>query len=314
MRIIVTGATGFVGQAAIAHLREAGHDVLAATRRVAPCAAPARVVGDIDSHTDWGAHLDGVDCVIHLAARVHVMHDSNGLEAYREVNTRGTQRLAESAARAGVRRFVYLSSAKVVGESSGSSVFSDASPAAPTDPYAASKHEAEIALQQVTAQSGIEVCILRPPLVYGPGVRANFLRLLRWIDRGIPLPFGVVRNARSLVALDNLANAITVCATHPRAAGQTFLVADSEPLSTPELIRRLATALDRPARLVPVPPAALRFAGRLTGKTAEIDRLLGNFRVDSAGIRTALDWQPPVSSDKALALTAAWYREQHPKQ
>src|SRR5690606_17030075 len=137
MRIIVTGATGFVGQAAIAHLREAAHDVLAAARRVAPCAAPGRVVGDVDSHTHWGAHLDGVDCVIHLAARVHVMHDSNGLEAYREVNTRGTQRLAESAARAGVRRFVYLSSAKVVGESSGSSVFSDASPAAPTDPYAA---------------------------------------------------------------------------------------------------------------------------------------------------------------------------------
>lgn len=309
MRIIVTGATGFVGRALIVRLQSDAHEVIATVRQSTPLAVRSHVVGNIDSQTDWSSTLGGAACVVHLAARVHEMHSPGGLEAYREVNARGTLRLAESAAAAGVRRFVYLSSAKVLGEASGDRAFDDASPPAPVDPYAISKHEAEIALAALAARTGMEVVALRPPLVYGPGVRANFLRLLQSVERGMPLPLGAVHNQRSVVALENLVDAITACATRPDVAGKTFLVADNEPLSTPQLIRRIAHAMNRTARLVNVPPALLHLAGRLTGKTSEVGRLLGDFRVDSRGIRTTLGWQPPVSTDEALARTVAWYRE-----
>lgn len=310
MRIIVTGAFGFIGSAAIARLVREGHDVVAATRRDGACPAPVEIVGDIDSQTDWRSVLSDADCVVHLAARVHEMHSPGDLEAYREVNTRGTLRLAESAATAGVPRFVYLSSAKVLGETSGDRAFDDASSPAPVGPYAISKYEAEIALTELAAHTGMTVVVLRPPLVYGPGVRANFLRLLQWVDRGFPLPLGAVQNRRSLVALDNLVDAIATCAVHPEAVGKTFLVADDEPLSTPQLIRRIAAAMNRSACLIDVPPAVLRLAGRLTGRTAEVDRLLGDFWVDSSGIRSTLGWHPPIPVDDALARTVAWYLDQ----
>lgn len=314
MRIIVTGVHGFVGSATVTRLLRSGHEVIAATRRSAPAPVPLRVVGEIDSRTDWRSALEDCDCVVHLAARVHIMHGAKDVEAYREANTRGTVRLAQAAAAAGVRRFVYLSSAKVLGEASGECAFDDASPPAPADPYAASKREAEIALAELAARTGIEVAVLRPPLVYGPGVRANFLRLLRWVDQGIPLPFGGVRNQRSLVALDNLVDGITQCVIHPAAAGKTFVIADAEPLSTPQLMRRIAEAMNRPARLIDVPPGLIRLAGRVTGRTAEVDRLLGNFLIDASGIRRSLGWLPPVSTNEALARTVSWYFDQRQTQ
>ena len=308
MRIIVTGASGFVGRAAVNRLLQAGHEVLAVTRREKSCPAPVRVVGNIGSRTNWNGVLDSADCVVHLAAKVHARHEHD-VEAYREVNTRGTLRLAERAATAGVRRFVFLSTAKVLGESSGERPFDDATPPAPVDAYAISKYEAEAGLQALAARTGMEVCILRPPLVYGPGVQANFLRLVQWVDRGVPLPLAAVRNRRSLLALENLVDAIVRCLEHPRAAGQSFLVADNEALSTPDLIRRIAAAMNRPVRLFSVPPAWLRLAARLAGRSDEIARLLGNFHVEGRRIRTLIDWTPPRTADDALAQTVAWYRE-----
>ena len=311
MRIIVTGATGFVGQALLERLLEDGHEISAAVRQAVALRAPTHVVGDIDTTTEWRESLEGVDCVVHLAARVHRLNDriADPLKAYRETNTRGTLRLAQSAADAGAKRFVFLSSAKVLGESSPLGGFNDASTPSQQDPYSVSKWEAEQALHDLCKASGMELCILRPPLVYGPGVRANFLRLLHWVDRGYPLPFGAVRNRRSLIALGNLVDAIAICTTHP-AAGETFLVSDGEDLSTPELIRRLATQLQKPARLLNVSPALLRMVGSVTGRSAEIDRLLGDFHVDSTRIRELLTWNPPYSVNQALGETVAWYRDQ----
>ncbi len=216
--------------------------------------------------------------------------------------------LAKAAAKASVRRLVFLSTAKVLGESSPTSGFDDRSAPAPTNPYSISKWEAEQALHEVSRTSGLEVCVLRPPLVYGPGVRANFLRLLRWVDRGYPLPFGAIDNRRSLIALENLVDAITVCATHPDAAGGTFLVSDGEAISTAELVRLLAEELHRPARLIPMPVGMLRVLGSITGRSAEIDRLAGDFVVHDDGIRSALHWRPPLTMQEAMAQTMAWYR------
>lgn len=312
MRIIVTGATGFVGRALLTRLLEDGHEVLAAERQPVELPVPTCVVGDIDATTEWRGALEGADCVVHLAARVHRLSDriADPLEAYRETNTRGTLRLAQSAADAGAQRFVFLSTAKVLGESSPPGGFNDASPPSPQDPYSISKWEAEQALHDLGKASGMGVCVLRPPLVYGPGVRANFLRLLRWVDRGYPLPFGAVHNRRSLIALGNLVDAIAICTTHPAAAGETFLVSDGEDLSTPDLLRRLAMALHKPDRLISIPPSLLRMVGSVSGRSAEVDRLLGDFQIDSTRIRDLLTWNPPCSVNKALGETVAWYQGQ----
>ncbi len=305
--VLVTGATGFVGRPLCRLLAERCLPLRAALRSPdagsLPSAARGVVVGDIGPETDWGEALEGVDSVVHLAARVHRLQDDQpGL--YRRVNTLGTLNLAEQAARAGVRRFVFLSSVKAVGESGH---LGPTTPPSPADAYGRSKREAELGLRDLEARTGLEVVILRPPLVYGPGVRANFLRLLRLVDRGLPLPLASVDNRRSLVFVNNLADAILTCLEHPAAAGGTFYVSDSELLSTPELIRRLAAALGRPVRLFPFPPSLLRLVAKAAGRAAVAERLLGDLTVDDAPLRETLSWVPPITPDEGISRTARWY-------
>jgi nucleoside-diphosphate-sugar epimerase len=307
-RISITGAGGFIGAALSAQLVVRSVAVRAAVRRLDSVARDNSdiefvPVGNIGVATDWSSVVANVDCVIHCAARAHVMHEteSDALAAYRAVNVAGTRRLAEQAAAAGVRRLVYLSSIKVNGEQTALGapfLFSDA-PAA-EDPYGVSKWEAEQALWEVAAKTGLEVVVVRPPLVYGPGVKGNFLRLLRWVARGVPLPLGAVQNQRSLVGLDNLVDLLIRCVVHPAVAGQTFLVSDEQDLSTPELIRLLARAMDKSPRLIPVPVPLLRLAGSMTGKGGEVDRLVGSLQIDSSSIRETLGWNPPVSVEAGM--------------
>ena len=265
---------------------------------------------DIHPHTDWRATLQGVDVLVHLAARVHQLGDSaeNPLQAYRTINTDGTLNMAEQAAQAGIKRFVFLSTAKIWGEQSGDRPFDETTPARPEDPYGISKWEAELGLQRIAQKTGMQYVALRPPLVYGPGVKANFLRLMKWVDRGYPLPFGAINNKRSLIGLGNLVDAIAICAVHPKAANQTFGIADGDALSTSELIRQIALQLDRPARLIPVPAQVLRLVATCIGKEAEINRLTGNFELDPVHLARQLIWRPPYSLKSGLAQTVAWYR------
>lgn len=258
--------------------------------------------------------LQDVSAVVHLAARVHVMADDaeDPLREFRRVNLDWTERLARAAALQGIRRFVYLSSIKVNGEQ-GSRPFTEQNLPNPQDPYGMSKWEAEQALARVSSQTGLEIVVVRSPLVYGPGVGGNVLQLLHIIRRGIPLPLASVHNRRSLIYLGNLVDALACCVKDVRAAGETYLVSDGEDLSTPELIRRLARALGLPARLWPVPLSVLRWIGSVAGKQAMIDRLLGSLQVDSSKIRKGLDWSPPYSVDQGLAETAAWYSDRFPQ-
>lgn len=306
-RVLVSGANGFVGAALCQALAGRGWAVVPAVRRARGLPGEV-VVGDIGPGTDWRAALAGCDAVAHLAARVHVMREASRepLAAFREVNTAGTLNLARQAAEAGVRRFVYLSSIKVLGEGR-DAPYTLADEAAPAEPYALSKWEAEQGLHALGRNTGLEVVVLRPPLIYGPGVKANFLGLLRALARGWPLPLGAVHNRRSLLYRGNLASAIEVCLTHPAAAGRTFLVCDGEDVSTPELIRRLARALGRPARLLPVPPSLLRLGAGLLGRGAQARRLLDSLAVDGGALREALGWTPPHTLDEGLRVTARWY-------
>lgn len=315
MRVLVTGAGGFIGRALLPLLLDGGMAVRAALRRGPGPNFDARVevvpVGDIGPATEWSAALAGVDAVVHLAARVHVMDDAaaDPLAAYRETNTRGTLRLAEAAAAAGVRRFVFLSTVKVNGESTAPErPFRETDAPAPTDPYAVSKAEAERGLLAM-AGGGFEPVVLRPPLVYGPGVGANFLRLLRLADRALPLPLASVANRRSMIYVGNLASAIVAALGAPGLGGRVFLVADGEDVSTPELWRRLAAALGRPSRLWPCPVPLLRLLAALTGRGAEMERLTGSLAVDANALRAAAGWIPPVRLAEGLARTADWYRQ-----
>ena len=310
-RVLVTGANGFVGQALCPLLADAGWIVRKVVRQAVRGVRTGCVaVGDIGPGTDWRAALDGVDAVVHLAARAHIMQDTapDPLAAYRAINCGGSENLARQAAQAGVKRLVYLSSIKVNGESTAAYPFRADDTPHPQDPYGVSKWEAEQALQRVASDTGLEIVILRPPLIYGPGVKANFLRLMKLIERGLPLPLGMVDNRRSLLYLGNLADAVRICLSHPAAAGKTYLVSDGAPLSTAELVRHLAAALGKSATLLPVPPALLRLAGLLTGKRAEVARLLDSLEIDSSPIRRELGWQPPNTLEQGLAATAAWYR------
>lgn len=314
-RVLVTGATGFVGSALVPRLLEHSWQVRLALRGPAADGfnnVEAIVAGEVGPDTEWDESLNGVDTVVHLAARVHVLRErsSDPLAAFRSVNVAGTERLATAAARNGIRRFVYLSSVKVSGEQTFGKPFTEADAPAPSDPYGESKREAEDALRNLAAATALEIVILRPPLVYGPGVKANFLSLMKAVDHGWPLPLGAVQNRRSFVYLGNLVSAIIACLEHPAAAGRTYLVADGPPVATPELIRRLARALDRPARLVPVPAALMRFAGRLLGRGDAVDRLLGSLAVDDSLIRRELGWVPPYTMDEGLRATADWFRSQ----
>lgn len=308
--IAVTGASGFVGRALMKELEKRGHRTRSLVR--SGPADQATVVGDVGPDTDWTAALAGVNTVIHCAARVHVMQDdaADPLAAFRRVNTAGTCGLAAQAADLGVERLVFVSTIKVNGESTrfragASAAFTADDSPSPGDPYAVSKWEAECALREIEAETGLEVVIVRPPLVYGPGVGGNFRSLIHAVRRGWPLPFGRVENRRSLVALPNLVDLLVCCAIHPRAPGQTFLVSDDEDLATPELIRRLARAMGGSARLLPVPPAMLRLAGRMTAQSDRVERLIGSLQVDIGHTRERLGWRPPVSVEEGLQATVA---------
>jgi nucleoside-diphosphate-sugar epimerase len=298
--IAVTGANGFVGAAVVAALARSGHAVRPLVRQAQAGCMP---VGHIGPDTDWSQALVGVRCVIHCAARVHVMTETqaDALAAFRHVNTQGTRRLAEQAAQAGVQRLVLVSSVKVLGESTRPGApFRASDIPAPQDAYGQSKWEAEQAFWAVCQSTGLQGVVVRPPLVYGPGVRANFARLMKLVASGIPLPFGSIRNRRSLVALDNLSDLLVRCAHHPAAPGQTFLVSDGEDLSTPGLIRQLAKAMGRTARLAPVPVGLLRLGGRLSGRSGEVARLVDSLQVDVSPTRATLDWTPPMSMLEGL--------------
>jgi UDP-glucose 4-epimerase len=305
VNVLVTGANGFIGQAVVTRLLRDGHKVRAAVRHHPGTAPPQveRTAGDLDPDRDWTGSLQDIDAVIHLAARVHIMQDkaARPLDEYRRVNVDGTVTLARSAARVGVRRFVYVSTLKVNGEAGR---FNEDNRPAPADAYAQSKHEAEVALQQIAKERRLELVIIRPPLVYGPGVQANFRLLMQAIRRGVPLPLGAVRNQRSLVAIDNLVDFIVTCLTHPAAANETFLVADGEDLSTADLVRRLARAMGRPPRLLPIPPSLLRLGAIVCGRRHVADRLVESLQADISKARARLSWSPPVTVDEALIRVA----------
>ena len=313
MRVLVTGANGFVGRRLVPLLAVRGHWVRAALRNAGPAvsgAAETVAVGGIGPETDWRRALDGIDAVAHLAARVHVMMDkaADPLAAFRHVNTGGTRRLAELAATAGVKRLVYLSSVKALVDESQPQPLDAATPADPHSPYGLSKLEAERALTGIAARTGLEVAVIRPPLVYGPGVAGNFLSLLKLVASGLPLPLGCLDNRRSLIFVGNLADAVATCLTHPQAAGGRFLIHDGAPLSTTELIRAIGAALGRPARLIPVPPAFLTSCARLAGRHAVLDRLAGSLTVDDRAIRDSLDWRAPHDFASGLHATAEWFK------
>ena len=300
MKILVTGASGFVGKSLCADLKTRGAIVISAIRS-GPVDPGVFSVGDINGETDWRRVLEECNAVVHLAARVHHMQDtaSNPVAEFRRVNAEGTLSLGRQAAAFGVRRFVFVSSIKVNGEV-GRVRYSDADIAAPADAYALSKWEGEQGLRQIAADTGMEVVIIRPPLVYGPGVKANFAALMHAVQKGWPLPLGAIHNRRSLVALDNLVDFIITCITHPKAANQTFLISDGQDLSTTELVRGMAKAAGVPARLLPVPVWALEWAGRCVGKRDAIQRLCGNLQIDSSKARDLLGWVQKISVEEGL--------------
>ncbi|CAG1003458.1 partial UDP-glucose 4-epimerase, partial [Methylophilaceae bacterium] len=304
-RWLVTGASGFVGRQLCAEIVRRGWQVKAALRTPdSPKNGGGPViVGPIDSQTSWIDALRNVEVVVHLAARVHVMRDDSvdPLSEFRRINTAGTEHLARCAAAARVKRLVYVSSIKVNGEETiGGHSYTELDGATPQDPYGISKWEAEQALHSVTQETGLEVVILRPPLIYGPGVKGNFAQMLNIVSRGIPLPFASLHNQRSLIYLGNLVDALITCAIHPAAPGKTFLVCDGEDVSTPDLLRRLAAAMGVPSRLLPCPAALLRFAGSMVGKSQQMERLLGSLQVDGDKIRRDLNWVPPYSLQQGL--------------
>lgn len=315
MRVLVTGATGFVGHVLCEALVRRGHAVRAARRTLSLSTGghlEAVAVGDLGPDTDWSAAVQDVQVVVHLAARVHVMRETatNPLAEFRRVNVAATAHLAGRAAAAGVRRFVYVSSIKVNGERTAGQAFTADALPRPEDAYAQSKFEAEQALREIGHRTGLEVAIVRPPLVYGPGVKGNFLSLLRWVNRGLPLPLARCSNRRSLIGITNLADLLIRCVTHPKAAAKVFLAADGEDLSTPELVRRLARALNQPARLLPVPQSWLRFAASALGRPGVYERLCGSLQIDICDAREVLDWSPPLTIDEELARTADWFRRE----
>jgi nucleoside-diphosphate-sugar epimerase len=301
MKTLVTGASGFVGRLLCSELIRLGQPVRAALRTSSNFdLGGCEVVNitDINATTDWDSALKDISTVIHLAARVHVMRDnvSDPLAEFRRVNVAGTERLAYSAAANGVKRLVYVSSIKVNGEETqGGQRFSEADAPCPQDPYGVSKMEAELALRHIARKTGLEVVIVRPPLVYGAGVKGNFAQMLKVLSKGIPLPFASVHNQRSLIYVGNLVDALIVCAMHPAAVGNTYLVSDGEDISTPDLLRQLGAAIGCPVRLFPCSPAFLKLAGQLVGKSAQVERLLGALCVDSGKIQRELNWCPPYT-------------------
>ena len=307
---LITGATGFVGKAIIKRLVSEGISPIAAVRRKnydEPILSLVVEVGDLESNTDWSIALTNIKSIVHAAARVHVMNElsADPLTEFRRVNVEGTLNLARQAAAAGVQRFVFLSSIKVNGEQTlcGLPYTSNDKPN-PSDPYGISKYEAEVGLRLIAEQTGMEVVIIRPVLVYGPGVKGNFMTMMHWLNKGIPLPLGAINNLRSLVAIDNLVDLIVTCLNHPAAANQIFLVSDGEDLSTTELLKRMAYAMNKKSFLIPIPMACLRMGAFLFGKRNLSQRLIGSLQVDITKTRDLLGWKPIVSADEALLKTA----------
>jgi UDP-4-keto-D-QuiNAc 4-reductase len=317
MKVLVTGASGLVGAAAVAHFAARDWKVIAQSRSdlhsIIALPSVEKLKLDIERLAQHPTALHTCDAIIHTAARVHQVRElaSNPLAEYRRVNTGLTLALARAAAAQGVKRFVFISSIKVNGEwtASGKPFTADDTPA-PVDPYGISKHEAEIGLREIAQQTSLEVVIVRPPLVYGPGVRANFLTMMRWLQHGIPLPLGAIYNQRSLVALDNLLDLLHVCATHPAAANQTFLASDGQDVSTTELLQALAHALNRSPRLVPVPQAWLERTLGLLGRAAIAQRLCGDLAVDITKTCQLLQWTPPLTLAEGLRATAEHFLAQ----
>jgi nucleoside-diphosphate-sugar epimerase len=370
INVLVTGANGFIGRALCDKLlADDGYHVRGAVRGTDQMTALASgvegvMVGDIGPETDWSEALVGIDGVVHLAARVHVMRESSvdPLAAFRQVNVAGTERLARQAAKAGVKRLVYISSVKVNGERTGKrderptsnielptsnekqkkqkpevrgqegelkGAFSEKDVPEPQDPYGISKWEAEQVLKKIADETGfngegrredgdrrqgIEIVIIRPPLVYGPGVKGNFLRLLRIVWSGIPLPLSNIKNRRSLIYIGNLVDAIVNCMTNPNAAGKTYLVSDGDDVSTPDLIRRIAAASGRRALMLPVPVWMMRMAGRIIGRSDELERLFGSLTVDISKIHGELGWKPPFTMVEGIRETVLWYKEKRSKK
>ncbi|MDO8714704.1 MAG: SDR family oxidoreductase [Polynucleobacter sp.] len=317
MSILVTGATGFLGRSLALHLESNNYLVRKAIRPNHSAMfrhldqSNYAVVSNIDGNTNWTAALSGVDCVIHCAARAHLMDDitTNPYASYRIVNVDGTRSLAEQAAANGIRRFVYISSIKVNGESTNESFrFSHHDRASPEDAYGTSKWEAEQILQEISAKTGMEIVIIRPALIYGPGVKGNLGRLLDFVQRGYPMPFGAIKNQRSLIGLDNLVDLLQNCIAHPRAAGQTLLASDGEDLSTPELLRRIAKAMGRSIHLIPIPVIILKLAAKTVSKQAEINRLIGSLQVDMSHTQEILDWKCPTSLNSGIQKMVDWQK------
>lgn len=306
MKVLVTGSNGFVGRALVAALAAHGHATVRVVRKAT--AEGEIAVGDMDGATDWSKALTGVDAVVHLAARVHDLScTGDQLAAYRLTNVEATLHLARMAAQAGVRRFLFMSSVKVHGEGR-DAPYSESDMPRPEDAYGLSKWEAEQGLQALAQTTPMEIVTLRPPLVYGPGVGANMLRLLKLIDRGLPLPLAVVRNRRSMIYIGNLVDAVLLCLTHAAAPGKTFLLSDGQTVSAPELLRALAVGMERRLRLFPTPPSWLRCVLMVIGRGQDWQRLAGSLAVDDSAIRNQLGWTPPFSVEQGLAQTAQWYR------
>lgn len=309
-KFLITGANGFVGRTLCGEAVSRGFRVRGTTRAICDLGTGVEnaAVGAIDGSTNWMTALCDVETIIHLAARVHVMRDEmkNPLETFRKVNVAGTENLARQGVEAGVRRFVYVSSIKVLGEkTTDDCCFTEGDAACPQDPYAISKWEAEQALHRVAQETGLEVVIVRPPLVYGAGAKGNFAQMIKVLSKGVPLPLASVRNLRSLIYVDNLIDALICCATHPTAAGQTYLVSDGEDVSTPELLRLLGNAIGRPARPFSCPLPLLKLAGRLLRRADQIERLTGSLRMDSGKLCRDLDWHPPVTLQEGLRRAVA---------
>jgi nucleoside-diphosphate-sugar epimerase len=309
-KILLTGASGFVGQRLCSAFNAQNTDFLPVVRCGASTCRNTFVIDDIHASTNWQAALNGVEVVIHLAARVHVMCETaaDPLPMFRRINVDGTLNLARQAATSGVRRFIFISSIKVNGEhTTVNKPFTEKNIANPQDAYGISKFEAEQGLLHIAQETGMEVVIIRPPLVYGPGVKANFASMMKWVGKGVPLPFGAVHNKRSLVALDNLVSFIVHCIDHPKAANQTFLISDGEDVSTTELIKKTAKALGKKPVLIPVPVSLMKFAAKLIGKGDVANRLFGSLQIDSSKARELLGWKPAFTMDEQLQKTAEAY-------